>query len=322
MEWLAAGDQIERRGYLVVRTVPERAEHWAEIRVQSVRDGARDGLTCSHGGTAVLKTIDQWNVRVLYGGMIALMLAAFVWFAGDRLPEASVFLAVGVVYAFLVVRVVSQSFRAFTVMIWTFLLNYWTLISLHVDGALDIPAAGPWFIGFLVGGIAGGYVWSGPAAGSTRTQNRPRRPDAEARFVGGWRVALINGVCALVLLSIGTAQLTLLSPTAPAVAVLAAAVVAGWALFRFPPPLQIRNGLIMLGLPAVWFALAFVGGSTGQMAFPHAWAYGVLAGILLGGRYWIGPRLGEPRPPFNGPSRRRRKRRPKSKQQQTQKSAT
>lgn len=270
----------------------------------------------------MLKKIDQWDVRVLYAGMIALMLAAFVWFAGSSLLEASVFLAVGVVYAFLVVRVVSQSVRAFTVMLWTFLPNYWTLISLDVDGALDIPAAGPWFIGFLVGGIAGGYVWSGPGAGSARTQTRPRRPDADGKFSGGWRLALINGVCALVLFGIGTAQLVLLSPTAPAVAVLVVAVIAGWALFRFPLPLQIRNGLLFLGLPVVWFALAFVGGATDQMALPHASAYGALAGILIGGRYWSGARLGEPRPPFNGPGRRRRRRKRRPNQQkQTQKRA-
>ena len=92
------------------------------------------------------------------------------------------------------------------------------------------------------------------------------------------------------------------------------------ALFRFPLPLQIRNGLLILGLPVVWFALAFVGGATDQMALPHASAYGALAGILIGGRYWSGPRLGEPRPPFNGPGRRRRRRKRRPKQQkQTQK---
>ncbi|ASD21502.1 hypothetical protein B7495_04845 [Cryobacterium sp. LW097] len=67
----------------------------------------------------MLKKTDQWDVRILYAGMIALMLAVFVWFAGDRLLEASVFLSVGAVYAFLVVRVVSRSFRAFTVMLWS-----------------------------------------------------------------------------------------------------------------------------------------------------------------------------------------------------------
>lgn len=267
----------------------------------------------------MLKKIDQWDVRILYAGMIALMLAVFVWFAGDRLLEASVFLSVGAVYAFLVVRFVSRSFRAFTVMLWSFLLNYWMLISLDVDGALDIPAAGPWFIGFMVGSIAGGYIWSGPGAGRERTQTRPRRPDADGKFSGGWRLALINSACALVLFGIGTAQLVLLTPTAPAVAVLVVAVIAGWALFRFPLPLKIRNGLLSLGLPVVWIALAFVGGATDQMALPHASAYGALAGILIGGRYWSGPQFGAPRPPFNG--QRRRRRRPKrwpKQQKQTQ----
>ncbi|MEC5185228.1 MFS family permease [Cryobacterium sp. MP_3.1] len=267
----------------------------------------------------MLKKIDQWDARILHAGMIALMLAVFVWFAGDRLLEASVFLSVGAVYAFLLVRVVSRSFRAFTVMLWSFLLNYWMLISLDVDGALDIPAAGPWFIGFMVGSIAGGYIWSGPGAGRERTQTRPRRPDADGKFSGGWRLALINAACALVLFGIGTAQLVLLSPTAPAVAVLVVAVIAGWALFRLPLPLEIRNGLLSLGLPVVWFALAFVGGATDQMALPHASAYGALAGILIGGRYWSGPQFGAPRPPFNGQGRRRRRRKRRPKQQkQTQ----
>lgn len=273
------------------------------------------------GVFGVLKKIDRWDVRVLYAAMIALMLGLFVWLAGDGLLEASVFLAVGAVYAFLVVRVVSQSFRAFTAMLWTFLLNYWMLISLDVEGALGIPASGPWFIGFLVGGIAGGHVWSRPGAGSARIKGRPREPDVDGNFAGGWRLAVINGVCALVLLGIGIAQLVLLSPTVFAVAVLAGAVIAGSALFRFPPPLQIRNGLVMLGLPVGFFAFGFLGGATDQMALPHAWAYGVVAGILIGGRYWGGHRLGQPRPPFNGPGsrRRRRKRQPRSKQKQSQK---
>jgi hypothetical protein len=264
----------------------------------------------------VLKKIEQWDVRVFYAGMIALMLGLFLWFAGSRLLEASVFLVVGVVYAFVVVRFVSQSFRAFTTMLWTFQLNFWTLLSLDVEGVLGIPAAGPWFIGFIVGGIAGGYIGSSPRSGSALRQTRPRKPDADGKFSGGLRLALINGACVIVLLGIGTAQLALLSPTAPAVTVLALAVIAGWTLFRFPPPLHVRNGLIMLGLPVVFFVMGFVGGATNQTGLPHAWAYGALAGILIGGRFWAGPRLGEPRPPFNGPSRRRRQRRPRPKQTQ------
>jgi hypothetical protein len=271
----------------------------------------------------VLKKNDQWGTRLFYGGMIALMLGAFMWFARNNVIGSLPFLAVAVTYAVLVVRVASQSLRAFTAMLWTFQLNFWTLISLDVEGALDIPAAGPWFIGFLLGCTAGAPVWSSQRAGSARKQSRPRRPESDGSFTGGWRLAVINAVSALVLLSIGTAQLVLLSPTAPAVAVLIVAVIAGWALFRFPPRLQIRNGLVMLGLPVVFFVLGFVGGATDQMALPHAWAYGALAGILIGGRYWSGPRLGAPRPPFNGPGsrRRRRKRRPRVKQKQTQKHA-
>ena len=265
----------------------------------------------------MLKKIDHWDVRVLYAALIALMVAMFVWFFHNWLVVASFFFASSVVCAVLVYRVVSQSERAFTVMLWTLFLNYLTLISIEND--LGVPAAAPWFIGFIVGAIAGGYVWSGPRAGTEFKQPRKRIPEADGSFKGGGRLAVINGVCALVLLGIGTAQLVFLSPTVFAVAVLAAAVVAGWALFRFPPPLQVRNSLIILGLPVGFFAFGFLGGATDQLALPSAWAYGVLAGILIGGRYWSGPRLGEPRPPFNGPARRRRKRRPRSKQKQAQK---
>ncbi|MBD8044095.1 hypothetical protein H9638_09775 [Arthrobacter sp. Sa2BUA2] len=265
---------------------------------------------------ALLKKLDQVNVRYFYAGMIVLMLALFAWLAGSNLSKASVFLAVGVVYAVLVYRVVSQSVRAFTVMSWTFLLNYFTLISISVDGSLGIPSAGPWFIGFIIGAIAGGYVWLGPRAGSEFKHSRKRLPEPDGSFSGGWRLAVINGFCALVLLGFGTAQLLLLSPTAESAVVLAAAFMAGWTLFRFPPSLGIRNGLLILGLPVSYFVLGFVGGATDQIALPNAWAYGVLAGILIGGRYWTGPRIGQPRAPFNGPGRRR-KRRLRSKPKQT-----
>jgi len=49
------------------------------------------------------------------------------------------------------------------------------------------------------------------------------------------------------------------------------------------------------------------------------WAYGILAGILLGGRYWRGQRLGEPRPPYNVQAKRRRKRKSKSRAKAKQK---
>jgi hypothetical protein len=265
----------------------------------------------------VLKKFDQWDMRVLYAGMIALMTAMFVWFFRNWLVEASLFFVWAVVFAVLAYRVASQSVRAFTVMLWSLFLNYLTLISIEDD--LGVPAAGPWFIGFIVGAIAGGYVWLGPRAGTEFRQPRRRTPEADGIFTGGRRLAVINALCALVLLSIGTAQLVVLSPTVFAVAVLAGAVIAGWALFRFPPALQIRNALLLV-IPVAFFAFGFLGGATDQLALPSAWAYGVLAGILIGGRYWSGPLFGAPRPPFNGPGRRRRrKRRPKSKQNQTQK---
>lgn len=272
---------------------------------------------CNHGGIAVLKKINQWDVRAFYAALTALMVAMFVWFFRHWLVGASFFFALSVVCTVLVYRVVSQSERAFTVMLWTMFLNYLTLIS--IENNSGIPAANPWFIGFIVGGIAGGYVWSGPSAGTEFKQPRRRVPEADGSFTGGWRLAVINAVCALVLLGMGTAQLALLSPTVFAVVILAVAVIAGWALFRFPPPLHVRNGLLLV-IPVVYFTLIFMGGGTGQMSLPHAWAYGVLAGILIGGRYWRGSRLGQPRPPFNGPGsrRRRRKRRPRSKQKQTQ----
>lgn len=268
-------------------------------------------ILVSIGGSAVLKRFDQWNVSVLHGALIALLVAVFGWFFRDRLIEASFFFALSVVSAVLVYRVVSQSERAFNVMLWALFLTFLTLTSL--EESLAVPAAGPWFLGFIVGSIAGGYVWHGPRAGTEFKQ--PNRRQADGSFSGGRRLAAINAVCALALLGIGTAQLFLLSPTVAVVSVLAAAVLAGWVLFRFPPPLQVRNGLILI-VPVVWFALAFVGGATDQMALPHAWGYGIVAGILIGGRYWSGPRMGEPRPPFSGPGkRRRRRRRPRSKQQ-------
>lgn len=263
----------------------------------------------------MLKRFDQWDVRHLRGGMIAFMLAVFLWFFHHWLVEASLFFALSVAYAVLVYRFASQSGRASEVLLWSCLVNYIALISIE-DAVLGFPASGPWLLGFIGGAIAGGYVWTGPGAGAEFSQTYKRKPEADGSFTGGWRLAVINGVCALALLGIGTAQIIFLSPTVPAVAVLAVAVAVGWAVFRFPPTVPARNGFLLV-LPAVWFALAFVGGATDQIAIPHAWAYGTLAGILIGGRYWTGPRLGQPRPPFNGQGkRRRRKRRPRQKKTQ------
>lgn len=251
----------------------------------------------------MLKRIGRWNVRVVHAALIALLIAVFVWFFHNWLFEASFFFTLSVVCAVLAYRVVSQSERAFTVTLWAMFLNFLALTS--IENGLGVPAAGPWFLGFIVGSIGGGYVWRGPRAGTEFKQPKRIR-QADGSFTGGRRLAVINGVCGLVLAAIGTAGLVLLSPTMTAVAVLAVSVLGGWALFRFAPPLQVRNGLLLV-VPVGWIALALVGGATGQTALPFAWAYGVLAGILIGGRYWTGPRLGQPRPPFNGPGRRRRK---------------
>lgn len=268
----------------------------------------------------VLKKFDQWNVPVVQAAMIAVLVATFVGFFHAWLVGASFFFALSVAYAVLVYRFVAPTERASQVMLWSCFVNYVALISIE-DAVLDIPAAGPWLLGFIVGAIAGGYVWTGPRAGAEFKQQHKRKPGPDGSLTGGRRLAVINGACALALLGIGTAQLVLLSPTMLAVAVLAAAVIAGWALFRFPPTVQLRNGLLLV-LPVVWFTLTFVAGATDQMALPQAWAYGALAGILIGGRYWTGPRLGQPRPPFYVPGKRRRKRRPRSKQKQAQTVAT
>ncbi|WP_426764322.1 hypothetical protein ACP3TD_17885 [Pseudarthrobacter sp. 1G09] len=258
---------------------------------------------------------DVWAGRIFYGTLIAVLLGVFAWLAGGRILQTLPFLSIGAVYAFVLYRVVSQSVRAFVVMQWTLLLNYFTLISIDVSDRLAIPASAPWFAGFLVGGIIGGHVWSGRGTGAEFRQPRKRVLRHDGTYDGGWRLALINAACAAVLLAMGTVQLLLLSPTPASVAVLAAATLAGWALFRFPPPLGIRNGLLLV-IPVVFFVLIFLAGASGQLGMPAAWAYGVLAGILIGGRYWSGPRLGAPRPPFvvPGQRRRRRKRRPKAKQ--------
>lgn len=250
--------------------------------------------------------------------MVALTVAMFVWLYHSVLVEASVVFALAGAYGVVLFRVVAGSVRAFMVMRWAFLLIYYTLII--VENELRIPAAGPWFLGFLVGGIAGGYVWFGARAGSAVKRTRERTGEAGGGFSGGWRLALINAVCALVLLGLGIAHLVLQSTTAPVAAALAVAVAGGWALFRFPRSPQLRNGLLFV-IPVVFAVLGFVGGATDQLALPFAWAYGALAGILLGGRYWSGTRFGAPRAPFNDqrPRRRKRKRRTRSEPKQLQK---
>lgn len=258
--------------------------------------------------------MNQWSAQIFYGGLIAVITAVFVWMAHSVLLAASLFFVLAVVYAFLLFRVVSRSARASTVMHFAVLLILYSLLS--IQDRLGVPAAAAWLLGFIAGAIAGGYTWSGKRPGSQVSQKRERNGEG---FTGGWHLALINAACAVVLMGIGIAHLSLQTPTAPVGAVLAGALIAGWALFRFPPSLRTRNVLLMV-IPVEFFLLIFVGGNTGQHALPFAWAYGTLAGILLGGRYWNAPKVGEPRPPFNVQARRRRKRKrkPRSKQKQKQ----
>lgn len=199
-----------------------------------------------------MKRIDQWGRLYFRGGMIAVMLVVFVWLFHRWLVEASFVFALAAAYAVLVYRFAAPSVRASQVMLWSCLVNYIALISVE-DAVLGFPAAGPWILGFIGGAIAGGYVWTGPRAG-TELRANIRKPEADGSFTGGRRLAVINGVCALALLGIGTAQIVVLSPTVPAAAVLALAVAVGWALFRFPPTVPARNGFLLV-LPAVWFIL-------------------------------------------------------------------
>lgn len=256
---------------------------------------------------------DQRNLLMFRAGMVGLLLGMFGWMVRSSLLEASVFLAIGAAYSFLVWRVASQSVRAVTVMSWSLMVNFWTLISIDNQHLLAVPASGPWFVGILAGGMAAGSVWLGPHAGAESAPKNKRRPDADGKYSGGRRLALINGACAALLLGIGTAAIVLLSPPMPAGAVLVASFFAGWMLFRFPPALPARNGLVLLGTPAVFVVLVILGGTLGLVALPYSWAYGVMAGILIGGRHWAGDRLGAPRPPFNSQHKRRRRRKPRKK---------
>lgn len=258
--------------------------------------------------------------RIFYGSLITMMVAVFFWLARNVLPEALPFFVMAAAYGALLTRVLRASGRAFMAMYASFLLIYWSFVAVEDD--LGVPAAAPWFMGFIIGAIAGGHTWSGERAGSQVSRKRERTVDGQG-FTGGWQLALINAVSALLLLGLGAAHLIFQSPTAPVAAVLGIAVVGGWALFRFVTSVQIKY-LSLFAIPVGLLVLGVVGGATDQLALPHVWAYGTLAGILIGGRYWSGPKFGEPRPPFAGQGGRRRRRnhRPRSKQKQPQKLRT
>lgn len=135
----------------------------------------------------MLKKIDQWNVPVVQAAMIAVLVATFVLFFHSWLVAASLFFAMSLAYAVLVYRFVSPSERASQVMLWSCFVNYLALISIE-DAVLGFPAAGPWLLGFITGAIAGGYVWTGPRAGTEFSQMHKRKPEADGSYTGGRRL--------------------------------------------------------------------------------------------------------------------------------------
>lgn len=260
------------------------------------------------------KMLDRAGPRFFLAVMIVLVLALHFWSFRSVLPVASAFFALGVIYGVLLFRVVSLSGRAFMAMYAAWILMYLSMILLQQ--ALGIPAAGPWFLGAMVGCIAGDHIWLGPQAGGKFKPKHLRRRNPDGGYPGGWQPAALNAVCALLLLGLGLAHFLLQSPTLPVGILLAAACLAGWTLFRFAKTPQTRT-VGLLAAPLLLFALLLLGYATDQAALGMVVAYGVPAGALIGGRYWAGPRFGEPRPPFAGQgTRRRRKRRPKKKREE------
>ncbi|MDR6438635.1 hypothetical protein J2790_003800 [Paenarthrobacter nicotinovorans] len=263
------------------------------------------------------KTSSQWPAWVLPVGMIVVVIVAFAWMARSVLLGASPIFVLGAVYTTLLFRQVPQTSRASMVMLLALPLTFYSWLS--VEDSLGIPAAASWGLGFIAGALGSGRPWSG---------KRPRTADPqeaksnakEVEAVGSRRLLPTVAGCVAVLIGGGLAHLAFQSPTAAVAAVLAGALLCGWALFRFPPSPLTRN-MLLLVVPVEFFLLAFLGGNTSQPALPFAWAYGALAGVLLGGHYWSGPLRGTPRPPFSADIKRRRQRkkvrrsqdRPKSK---------
>ncbi|ABM09184.1 hypothetical protein [Paenarthrobacter aurescens] len=252
-----------------------------------------------------MKKSNQWSSRIFYAGVIIALVVAFVWMARSNLPGASPFFALGAAYTFLLFREVPPTSRASMVMLFGVLLISLSLTSAEDD--LGVPAAASWLLGFMAGAIASGYPWLGERPRPATTKKGDGNDQDGEGTAGGRRPVLINGTCVAVLLAAGLAHLIFQNPTAPVAAVLAGALVCGWALFRFPPSALTRN-MLLLVIPVEFFLLIFVAGNIGQPALPFVWTYGALAGILLGGTFWSGPRRGTPRPPFSGQIKRRRKR--------------
>ena len=266
-------------------------------------------LQLAIGGVDIIR---KWvsDPRFFRGLIIGFAVAVNLWFFGGKLAESSTFFALGAIYGVLLFRIVSRSVRATFVMTWAF--HFIFLQMLSVEGVLDIPAAGPLFMGFAAGAVASGHRWTGKRAGSLLRRKRERADGGG--YTGGWQLALINAGCALVLLAFPAVGMIGGGLTPRTIAVsLVAGFLGGWGLYRFVTSLQIRFmtllGLFVGLIPAIIFA-----GAHGYGLAPLTAVFGLMAGILVGGRYWWGPRCGAPRPPFAGEGKRRRKkkRRPAS----------
>ena len=226
----------------------------------------------------------------------AVLTALFLAMAWESLLWPSVIFSSAAGYIIFMYRSVIHSGRASAVMIVTMLLVLLSLLD--VMNQSGVPAPESWFLGLFVGGLLVTNNWSGTPT-RTRVSRKPTGTgDGSLRFTGGVRLARINATCAAVLLGLGGAHFALQTPTVAVGTVFAGATLGGWALFRFPTPLKLRNRVLWV-IPVEFCLLLPLAGNTDQTALPFVWAYGALLGILLGGRYWSGPRLGEPRPPFN-----------------------
>ncbi|MCC3292380.1 hypothetical protein [Arthrobacter sp. zg-Y1110] len=252
------------------------------------------------------KWVNDWRfTRIL---SIAVPVGVTVWLFGGAPVTTAGFFALGAAYGALLFRVVSLSGRASMVMTWGFVL---VEIMLHdVESFLGAPVRGPVLMGFTAGAIVGAHWWTGKKAG--RPINRKRERTADGDYTGGWKPALINAVCAAVLLAASTGQLLDGVPAETLAVSLPAGFLAGWVLFRLVKSFQVR----FMTFIAILFALVpalIVAGSFGYGDHVFTGLFGFLAGILIGGRYWWGPRFGAPRPPFAGKAKRRRKRKRKAK---------
>ena len=242
--------------------------------------------------------------RLFYGAVILVTMAMDVWFFGGAPAAAAGFYAAGAVYGILLFRVVSYSGRAAFVMRWAFTLSFMVLNG--IGAGLDVPMAGPLLLGFGAGGIAGGYQWTGKRAGSALKRKRSRTEDG--RYTGGWRLALINAACAVVLLALPAAYLADGVTTGTILASTLAGFLGGWCLFRFVKSVQARF-MTLLCLFFAFIPALLAAARYGYWPAPAIAVFGLMAGILVGGRYWWGPRFGEPRPPFAGQGTRRRRKR-------------